>query len=264
MAKYKTLEVDIQKGIGIIWLNRPSVRNAFNDQMIAELSEVLDLMENNDFVRAIVIGGRGKVFCAGADLNHMKKMATFDYEQNVADSNKLAKLLLHIHTAKKPTLARVHGHAIAGGMGILSACDIAIASFEAEFSLSEVRLGLIPATIGPYVNAAMGSRVARRYMLTGERFSAAEAYRVGLVHEIAPLDKLDEKVDDILSSLMLGGPKSLQATKKLLHSVVGRSFGESLANDTAKSIAEVRATDEGREGINSFLENRPPSWVIRD
>ncbi len=264
MSDYKTLEVDLQKGIGIIWLNRPSLRNAFNDEMIMELDNSLDLMENDDSVRAIVIGGRGKCFCAGADLNHMKKMATFDYEQNLADSKKLAMLLLHLHMTKKPTLARVHGHAIAGGMGILTACDIALASFDAEFCLSEVRLGLIPATIGPYVNAAMGQRAAHRYMLTGERFSAAEAYRIGLVHEIAPSDKLDEKVDEVLSCLIQGGPNSLRATKQLLHSFVGKSFTENLAYDTARSIAEVRASNEGREGINSFLEKRAPAWLIKE
>ena len=261
MNGFETLELDLQKGVGIIWLNRPKVRNAFNDQMIEELSLALGQMETNDNVRVIVIGGRGSVFCAGADLNHMKKMATYNYGENLHDSHKLALLLLQLYTIKKPTLARVHGHAFAGGMGLLSACDIAIASFNVEFCLSEVRLGLIPATIGPYVTMAVGERVMRRYMLTAERFSAAEAYRVGLVHEIAPADKLDEKIDDLLTAIIHNGPNSLAACKDFLRSIAGQPPTKEMSLATAEKIAQVRSSEEGKEGINSFLEKRAPSWI---
>ena len=257
---FKTIEVEIQSSIGIIWLNRPEVRNAFNGQMINDLILALDSLENETSVRVVVIGARGNVFCSGADLNHMKRMANYGHQENLVDSIQLAELLFRLHRLSKPTIARFHGHAFAGGMGIISACDIAVASFDAQFCLSEVKLGLVPATIGPYVVNAIGYRAARRYMLSAEKFTAAEAYRVGLLHEIAPMEKLDVKLDSILSSLVQNGPKSMDECKKLIESVHARPISKSMANETAETIARIRSSPEGKEGINSFLEKRPPSW----
>ena len=264
MNQYDTLEWELQGAIGVIWLNRSEVRNAFNDLMISELYDCLNKLECLPDVRVVVLAARGPVFCAGADLNHMKKMAYFNFEQNIEDSHKLALLLLKLHSLNKPTLARVHGHAFAGGMGLVAACDIGVASFDAEFCLSEIKLGLIPATISPYIIKAMGCRVARRYMMSGERFSAAEAYRTGLIHEIAPADKLDEKVDDLLTHLIYGGPSAHTATKELISQVELQPIGESLALSTAESIARIRASKEGREGITSFIEKRVPDWVLKE
>ena len=209
----ETIKTDIQDSIGIIWLNRPKVKNAFNNIMISEIKTTITSMELNSKVRVIVFAAKSNVFCAGADLNWMKEMSNYDFDKNYNDALGLSELLFMIHTNKKPTLARIHGHSYAGGIGILSACDIAIASFNSNFCLSEVKIGLIPSTIGPYVIRSMGERNASRYMLTGEVFNAAEAYRIGLLHEIAPLEKLDEKVDLVLSHLILSGPKSITECK---------------------------------------------------
>lgn len=264
MNQYETLETDNRDGIGIVWLNRPDVRNAFNETMIAELGDALKAQESDASVRAVVLAARGPAFCAGADLNWMKKMAGYSIEQNRADALGLASMLHSLHTLAKPTIARVHGHAFAGGMGLVAACDMAVASFDAEFCLSEVKLGLIPATIGPYVVAAMGERAARRYTLTAERFDAAEAYRIGLVQEIAPPEKLDEKLDDLLTHLVMGGPAAHVASKALLREVARKPLSDALIADTAQRIAEVRASAEGQEGIRSFLEKRKPAWLPGD
>ena len=261
MATYETLETDNRDGIGIVWMNRPQVRNAFNDAMIAELTAAFRAMDADAAVRAVVLAARGPAFCAGADLNWMQKMAGYSLEQNREDAMGLATMLHTLHALSKPTIARVHGHAFAGGMGLVAACDIAIASFNVEFCLSEVKLGLIPATIGPYVVAAMGERAARRYMLTAERFSAAEAYRVGLVQEIAPPEKLDEKLDDLLTQLLLGGPAAHASSKALLGTIARGPLTEAMIADTARRIAEVRASAEGQEGIRAFLEKRRPAWL---
>jgi methylglutaconyl-CoA hydratase len=264
MTSYETLETDIREGVGIVWMNRPDVRNAFNEAMIAELAAAFRMMEADAAVRVVVLAARGPAFCAGADLNWMKKMAGYSLEQNREDALGLATMLHTLHSLAKPTVARVHGHAFAGGMGLVAACDIAVASFSAEFCLSEVKLGLIPATIGPYVVAAMGERAARRYTLSAERFNAAEAYRVGLVQEIAPPEKLDEKLDELLGHLVLGGPAAHASGKALLDAISRSPLGDALIADTARRIAEVRASAEGQEGIRSFLEKRRPAWLPAD
>ena len=259
-VEYETLEVAEQNGVGIVWMNRPEVRNAFNETMIAELTAAFRELDKNPAVRAVVLAGHGPAFCAGADLNWMKRMAGFSFEENRRDAMGLAGMLHALHTLSKPTLARVHGPAFAGGMGLLAACDIAVATQGAEFCLSEVKLGLIPATISPYVLAAMGERAAQRYFLTAERFSAAEAYRVGLVQELTLPAELDARINELLGHLVTAGPASLAATKDLIRAVARRPLDAKLIEDTATRIARARASDEGREGVRSFLEKRKPAW----
>lgn len=257
---YSTLETTLQQGVAVIWLNRPDVRNAMSAELIAELTDAVGAASEDDAVRAIVLAGRGKAFCAGADLNWMKAAANYTPTENEADAGRLAALLRAIAEAPKPTVARVHGPAFAGGLGLVTACDIAVASHEATFCLTEVRIGLIPAMISPYVLRAMGPRAASRWFLSGEVFDAAEAYRIGLVQEIAAAEELDGAVNALLGRLLLGGPGALAATKRLIRDVAGRPVDDALMRDTASRIAAARAGDEGREGIASFLEKRPPRW----
>jgi len=256
-----TLEVESRNHVGIIWFNRPEIRNALNDVVLKEMTATLKALEKDKSVRAIVLAGRGPAFCAGADLNWMKRAASFTKAQNAKDAGGLAATLWVLHNLKKPTVARVHGPAYAGGMGFAAACDIAVASTEASFCLSETRLGLIPATIAPYVVRAMGERAASRYCLTAERFDAAEAYRIGLVHEIAPPDELDASINEILGHLIQAGPRALDETKKLIQLVGGTKLTPAVRAETARRIAATRTSAEGKEGIASFLEKRKPRWV---
>lgn len=258
---YATLEVQVLNGIGILWMNRPEVRNAFNEAMIAEMTQALAAFEADARVRAVVLAGRGEAFCAGADLNWMKKMAGYGFAQNQADALGLARMLNALATLSKPTVARVHGPAFAGGTGLVAACDIAVAAHGVQFCLTEVKLGLIPATIGPYVVAAMGERMAHRYCLTAERFDASEAYRIGLVQELCPEEELDATVNGLLGHLVAAGPHALAATKDLIRAVANRAVTEDVIQDTATRIAAIRASREGQEGIRSFLEKRRPDWV---
>jgi methylglutaconyl-CoA hydratase len=259
--KYKTLHVTAQHGVGVIWMNRPDVRNAFNEIMIGELTQAFHAADADKSLRAVVLAGTGPAFCAGADLNWMKKMAGYSLRENHADALALAQMLNTLYMMKKPTIARVHGPAFAGGMGLVAACDIAVAAQEAEFCLSEVKLGLVAATIGPYVVAAMGERHARRYFLSAERFTAAEAFRIGLVHDIAQMQELDEKVDDLLGNLLTASPAAIAASKDLIRAVARGPIGQDMIADTAARIAAVRASPDGKEGVRSFLEKRRPSWV---
>lgn len=259
---YETIQLEkTPAGVALVWLNRPDVRNAFNETMIAELADAFRAVDGDDAMRAMILAARGPAFCAGADLNWMKKMSGYTFEQNHADALELARMLNVLHMMKKPTVARVHGAAFAGGMGLVAACDIAVAAHSAEFRLSEVRLGLVPATISPYVIAAMGRRAAYRYMLSAERFTAAEAYRIGFVQEICVDEELDGTINALLGQLVSGGPASQAATKDLIRAVAGRPIDEDLIGDTATRIATARASDEGKEGIRSFLEKRKPAWV---
>ena len=258
---YETLETEIAQGVALIWLNRPKLRNAMNDTMIAELTDAVGRAIEDDEIRAIVLAGRGKAFCAGGDLNWMQRAREMTPDEAKADSAHLANLLRMLYESPKPTVARVHGPAFAGAMGLVAACDIAVAAHEAKFCLSEVKLGLIPAMISPYVVRAMGEANARRYFLTGEVFEASEAYRIGFVHELAPAEELDGEVNRILGHLLLGGPKALGEAKRLIRDVVNRPIDESLAADTAARIAAIRASDEAQEGIAAFFEKRPPAWV---
>jgi methylglutaconyl-CoA hydratase len=257
---YTTLETTLQQGVAVIWLNRPDVRNAMSAELITELTDAVGAAAEDDDVRAIVLAGRGKAFCAGADLNWMKQASGYGPAENQADAARLAALLRTIAEAPKPTVARVHGPAFAGGLGLVAACDIAVASYDAKFCLTEVRIGLIPAMISPYVIRAMGPRAASRWFLSAEVFDGAEAYRMGLVQEIAPAEELDAAVNAMLGHLLQGGPGALAATKRLIREVTHRPVDDALVTDTASRIAAARASDEGREGIASFLEKRKPRW----
>jgi len=256
-----TLEVEIRNHVGLVWFNRPDIRNALNEVVLKELAATMKALEKDKGVRAIVLGGRGSAFCAGADLNWMKRAAGFSKAQNAKDAAALANTLWALYSLKKPTVARIHGPAYAGGMGFAAVCDIAVASTEASFCLSETRLGLIAATISPYVVRAMGERAASRYFLTAERFDAAEAYRIGFVQEIAPPEELDNQVNEILGHLVQAGPRALDESKKLLQLVGASKITPAIRAETAKRIAETRASAEGKEGIASFLEKRKPRWV---
>jgi methylglutaconyl-CoA hydratase len=258
---HTTIEIHAAHGVAVLWLNRPEVRNAFNETMIAELTAAFGELEADPAVRAVVLAGRGKVFCAGADLNWMKRMGEMDFEENRKDAMAFGAMLNRLHTLRKPTIARVHGAAFAGGMGLIAACDIAAASTETEFSVSEVRLGLTPATISPYVIAAMGERAASRYFLTAERFSAAEAYRIGFVQELAQPDELDAAVNSILGEIVQGAPGAHAVTKDLIRAVAKRPLTPDLMTDMAARIATARASEEGKEGVRSFLEKRAPAWL---
>lgn len=263
MKKYETLEIQTGHRTAVVWLNRPEVRNAFNDIVVAELTDVLGALEEDPEVRAVVLAGRGKAFCAGADLNWMRRMADYSFEENYGDAHRLAAMLHKLYALNKPTIARVHGAAYAGGLGLIAACDIAVASQEAEFCVSEVKLGLAAATIGPYLVRAIGERQARRYLLSAEVFTAAEAYRIGLVQELATTEELDATVNWILGFLVQGGPAAQVAGKDLIRAVAGAPLTPDLIADTATRIASLRASDEAKEGISAFLEKRPPSWALQ-
>lgn len=255
------LRIDHQAGVARVTLDRPEVRNAFNDALIGELGAAFRALAARDEVRCIVLAASGPAFCAGADLNWMRRMAAYSREENLADAGALAQMLQIIHACPKPTIARVQGDVFAGGMGLVAACDIAVAVDSASFCLSEVKLGLIPATISPYVVRAMGARAAHRYFLTAERFSAAEALRIGFVHEVVPAQALDARVDGIADALCSTGPHALQACKQLLHDVAGRDIDAALVARTVQGIADIRASDEGREGVQAFLDKRKPRWL---
>ena len=256
-----TLDVSIRDGVGVVALNRPEVHNAFNETLIAELTLALHALESDAAVRAVVLLGQGKSFCAGADLAWMKKMAAYDHATNLADAQSLALMLRTLYRLAKPTVACVHGAASGGGVGLLACCDIAIATQDATFALSEAKLGLIPATISPYVIEAIGARAARRYFLTGERFTAAEAFRLGLVHEIVPAADLDGKVNEVLAALMLAGPQAQAECKALIRGVAHRVIDAELIDGTAEHIAAVRSSPEGQEGVAAFLGKRDAAWV---
>jgi methylglutaconyl-CoA hydratase len=258
----KYLQLHFERGVETVTLDRPDVRNAFNDEVIAELTAVFLELGKRDEVRCVVLAGNGPAFCAGADLNWMKRMAGYTREENLADASGLARMLEVIWRCPKPTIARVHGDTYAGGLGLVAACDIAVAAEKAQFCLSEVKLGLIPATVSPYVLRAMGTRASHRWFLTAERFGAAEAHRVGFVHEVVAADALDAKVAEIAHALVQAGPEAVKACKKLLHEVAGHEISAGLLQRTVEGIADIRASDEGREGVQSFLGKRKPNWLL--
>ena len=255
------LTVEKKGAVAFVWLDRPDVRNAFDDALIALLKQNFEALDSDASVRAVVLGGRGTAFCAGADLNWMKRMAGYSYEQNLADAQGLAEMLAALDRMTKPTLARVHGPAFAGGTGLVAACDIAVGTPEAKFCFSEAKLGLSPATISPHVLRAIGERAARRYFLTAEVFDAAEAHRLGLLTALVPAAELDSAIDGLLKHLVAGGAQALARIKELVQAVANRPLDDALVGDTAKRIAEIRVSAEGREGIASFLEKRKPSWT---
>jgi methylglutaconyl-CoA hydratase len=256
-----TLKIDITHRVAIVWMARAEVRNAFNETTIAELTETFRALGADPEGRAIVLAAEGPAFCAGADLDWMRRMAQYSNDENRADALKLATMLRTIHECPKPVIARIHGPAFAGGVGLVAACDIAVASITAEFCLTETKLGLIPATIAPYVMRAMGANQARRYFLTAEKFDAGEAYRIGLVHNIAPPEALDGAINELLGALMLTSAEAVTEAKRLVRDLAFRPIDDALVADTAERIAAIRQSVDGREGIASFLEKRKPRWV---
>ena len=247
--------------IAQITMSRPDVRNAFNDEMIADLTQAFTQLGARDDVRCIVLAAQGPAFCAGADLNWMRKMADYSADENLADAAKLAEMLRVIYTCPKPTVARVQGDVVAGGMGLVAACDIAVSVDTAHYCLSEVKLGLIPATISPYVIRAIGARAAHRYFLTAERFSALEALRIGFVHEVVLAEQLDVKVGEITAALCSASPNAVKVCKKLVQEVANRQISQPLIAQTVAGIADIRSSAQGKEGVSSFLQKRKPSWL---
>ena len=258
---YQTLAVGMAGPVATVTLNRPDVRNAFNEFTIAELALAFNQLGEDAQVRAIVLAANGPAFCAGADLNWMKKMAGYTHAENSEDATKLAEMLRAIYLCPKPVVAKVQGDCYAGGMGLVAACDIAVSVNSATFCLSEVKLGLIPATISPYVIRAMGENAARRYFLTAERFTAQEAQRIGFVHDVVQPEALDEHVDAIVKALVTSSPNAVREAKVLVREVSGKPVDAAMVVDTAERIAHIRASAEGREGVAAFLEKRRPSWL---
>lgn len=247
-------------GVCTIRLNRPDIHNAFDDQLIVGLTDCLQEIGSDDNMRALVLTGRGKSFSAGADLNWMRRSADYGEAENLADARALARLMSVLNELPKPTIAKINGAALGGGVGLVCCCDIAIASEAARFGTTEVRLGIMPSVIGPYVVAAIGPRQARRLMLTGERIDAAQAKQIGLVHEVAAADRLDATVDTTVRHLLDGGPQAIRSAKALVHDLAATQITPKLIDETAKRIAALRATAEAKEGLGAFLDKRSPNW----
>jgi methylglutaconyl-CoA hydratase len=261
MSEKSTVVSTDARGVATLKLNRPQIHNAFDDTLIAELTHELRALDRDHGVRVVVLAAEGKSFSAGADLNWMQRMAKYSEADNIRDAVALASLMRVLDTMSKPTIARVQGAAYGGGVGLVAACDIAIAASGALFCLSEVRLGLIPAVISPYVINAMGQRNARRYFLTAERFDAQTALQIGLVHSVVAPEALDASVGQMIDELLKGGPHAIAEAKDLIAAVANRPVDQALVEDTAARIARVRVSSEGQEGTNAFLQKRAPAWV---
>lgn len=261
----QALTVSVQERIARITLTRPEVRNAFNDEVIQQLKAAFEDVGQRADVRAVVLAAEGPAFCAGADLNWMRRMADYTRDENIADAGQLAAMLKAIYECPQPTIAAVQGDVFAGGMGLVAACDMAVSVRSATYCLSEVKLGLIPATISPYVIRAMGARAAHRYFLTAERFTAEEALRIGFVHELVNADEgaqaLEAKVAELAQALASASPAAVRAAKRLVQDVAGRDIDAALIAATVEGIADIRASEEGREGVASFLHKRKPAWL---
>jgi methylglutaconyl-CoA hydratase len=253
-------EIDSQ-GVARVTLNRPDVRNAMNEVLIADLIETLERVAADNSARFMVLTGKGKGFCAGGDLNWMRRTADYDFQENYDDALRLGRLMRLLFEMPKPTVALVNGAAFGGGMGLVAGCDIAIAAEEAKFSLSEVKLGLIPATIAPYVVRAMGERNSRRYFISAEIFGGAEAYEMGFVHKVVPGGELATAGNAMIDQLLVGGPMAQAAAKEMVFRCAESPIGDEIEEWTSRRIAEVRATDEGKEGASAFLEKRKPRWA---
>ncbi|MDP5135647.1 enoyl-CoA hydratase/isomerase family protein [Rheinheimera baltica] len=260
---YTQVSIDT-RGVATLMLNRPEVHNAFDDAMIAELLAVLKSLADNDDVRLLVLTSSGKNFSAGADLNWMRSMAQKDYQQNLADADELANLMHKLDKFPKPTIAQVKGAAFGGALGLVACCDIAIAEFKASFCLSEVKIGLIPAVISPYVMRAIGERQSRRYFLTAERFSATVAHEMGLLHEVVGEGELATSTEHLISSLLQNSPQGMSAAKALIHNIYNRKISNNVIAHTTQAIAEIRVSDEGQEGLSAFLEKRTPAWLGKE
>jgi methylglutaconyl-CoA hydratase len=261
VADYQHIEFEQRGAVRWLWLNRPEVRNAFNDTLIAEIAAAFAEIETSRETRVVVVAARGPVFCAGADLNWMRSMAAFGHAENHADALRVARMFAAVHSCSRPVIARVHGDAFGGGVGLAAACDLVVAAEAASFVLSEVKLGIVAATISPHLVRAMGARQAARYMLTAERLTAAQARTLGLVHEITQPDGLDPQLDRLVHHLLAASPAALAATKRLLADVIEAPMDDVLLAATAKCIADARVAPEGREGIAAFLEKRAPWWA---
>jgi methylglutaconyl-CoA hydratase len=258
----KYLQLTVQDGVATLVLSRPEVRNAFNDEVIAEFTQAFGELGGREDVRCVVLAAEGVAFCAGADLNWMRRMADYTHAENLADAAQLADMLRVIYECPKPTVARIQGDVFAGGMGLVAACDMAVSVDTANFCLSEVKLGLIPATISPYVIRAMGARAAHRYFLTAERFDAQEAHRIGFIHSMVTGEALDAKVAEITRALVSASPEAVKACKQLLQDVAGRDISADLIASTVQGIADIRSSEQGKEGVQSFLQKRKPSWLL--
>lgn len=256
-----SIQIERSGSTATLWLNRPDKHNAFDEHLIAAITDGLRTLGDDAGVRVVVLAGRGKSFSAGGDLDWMRRAAGYGYEQNLADATSLATMLRTLAELPKPTIARVHGAALGGGMGLVCACDIAVASEAAVFATSEVRFGLIPATIGPYVLRAIGARQAQRYFQSAERIDATRAMQIGLVHEVVGAAALDLKIDEITAALRTGGPAAQHAAKRFIADVAERPIDATLIAGTAEAIARIRATDEAREGLSAFLEKRGAAWT---
>lgn len=257
----RSVTLTVNAGVATITLTQPEIRNAFSDAVIADITAAFEAVAQHADVRAVVLAAEGPAFCAGADLNWMRRMADYSREENVVDAAKLAAMLHTIYTCPQPTIARIQGDVYAGGMGLVAACDMAVTADTAHFCLSEVKIGLIPATIAPYVLRAMGPRAGHRYFLTAERFDAAEALRMGFVHQVVSAEGLDAAVDGLLKHLLQGSPAALQACKKLVMDNAEREINAALIRQTVEGIADIRASAEGKEGVQAFLNKRKPSWL---
>jgi len=259
---YQTLELEVRGAVAVVRMARERVRNAFNETMVDELEACVKRLGADPEVRAVVLAGRGPVFCAGADLDWMSRMADFSDEQNRSDALRLALMLRTIYECPRPTIARVHGDAFGGGLGLICACDVAIGARTATFCLSETRLGLIPAAISPYVLRAIGQRQALRYFQTAERFDSTEALRIGLLHAVVPAEQLDARLRETLEAVLQASPQAMLAAKRLVHEVTERPIDDGLLAHTAERIAQARSSADGREGIRAFLGKRKPRWQL--
>lgn len=260
MKKYATIDYRIEDRTAYISFCRPEVHNAFNDTLIYEMTEIFRKLEKDKTIRAVVLSGQGKSFCAGADLNWMKRVINQSFEENLKEANALAELFSLIYNFRCPVIGRINGTAIGGGVGFVAVCDIAIAAESAQFSFSEVKIGLVPACIGPYVVKKIGEGKAREYFITGERINSEKAYRIGLVNKYVPDDELDITVKDLLTMIAFSGPEAVTMAKRLVSSVSNMSEKE-YKPFTAEMIARLRISGEGQEGMNAFLQKRKPNWT---
>ena len=262
MSKKKVL-VDIDnRGVGTITLNYPEKHNVFDDGVISELTSALTGLAARPELRVLILAAAGKTFCAGGDVSWMKRMARYTYEENLKDAEILATMLKTLNFFPRPTIARVQGAAFGGAVGLVSCCDMAVAAPEASFALSEVKIGIVPAAISPYVIGAIGQRAARRYFATGEQFSAATAAALGLISEVVSLERLDEKIGDFVKMLSANSPAAVATAKQLVFNVASRELNDELIQYTSEEIARIRVSEEGQEGLNAFLEKRIPAWRL--
>lgn len=262
MTEQRVLIQTCERGISTVTLNNPDKHNAFDDKIIEELTAAFEQINNNKDVRVMILAATGKNFCAGGDLAWMKRMASYSYEENINDSKALAKMYNDLNFLAVPTIARVQGIAFGGGVGLVSCCDMALATPDASFSLSEVKIGLIPAVISPYVVAAIGQRAARRYFITAERFDAQTALELGMVSKVVEKEQLDHEIDKLAETLLANSPAAIVGAKQLVFDVAGRKINDELIDSTCERIAEIRVSAEGQEGLTAFLEKRKPTWSV--